>query len=278
MKKLIIATLASSQLLFTGAVAGAQTARARIADTPIRAEANLASAIIATLKDGGPVDVVDIQGEWYRVLVPNEQGKPRVGYVLTSLIEILNANGSSQSISTPPTEAERPMAQGLPIPPTAAQVGREREKAAARARAKVELEAAKAELDGARADLDALRTEPLKDSQPRPVTPEGTAGKSEACRIFITEEEPSSSSYVMIRKEVQAGKKFYGGHDDALMTDLATQADRVGADAVIKFHEWRAPSKFSWAAAKAGGMAVKWTPEGKAAVSGLKGQCWKPGK
>jgi hypothetical protein len=280
MKKLIIATLASS-LLVTGVVAGAQTARARITDTPIRTEANLASAIIAMLKEGGPVDVVDIQGEWYRVLVPNEQGKPRVGYVLANLIEILNANGSSQAISIPPaSKAERPVTQGQPIPPTAAQLAREKKIATERAQARVELEAAKAEMNAARAELDALRTDPLKDSQPGVVTPEATAGQTatEACRIFITEEEPSSSSYVMIRREVQVGKKFYGGHDDALMTELATQANKVGADAVIKFHEWRAPSKLSWAAAKAGGMAVKWTAEGKAAVSGLKGQCWTPKK
>ncbi len=82
--------------------------------------------------------------------------------------------------------------------------------------------------------------------------------------------------YVVIRKEVQAGKKFYGSHDDNLMTELAKQADKAGADAIIKFHEWRAPSMFSWASAKAGGMAVKWTAEGKAGVAALKGQCWSP--
>ena len=99
---------------------------------------------------------------------------------------------------------------------------------------------------------------------------------SEPCRIFITEEEPASGSYVVVRKEVQAGKKFYGSHDDKLMTELATRADKAGADAIIKFHEWRAPSMWSWAAAKAGGMAVRWTAEGKAMVSSLKGQCWSP--
>ena len=107
MNKLAIVTLASSLLLFTGGIAGAQTARARIADTPIRAEANLASPIIATLKEGGPVDVVNVEGEWCRVLVPNEQSKPQVGYVLANLIEILDANGSPQSISTRPTRSFR---------------------------------------------------------------------------------------------------------------------------------------------------------------------------
>ena len=98
---------------------------------------------------------------------------------------------------------------------------------------------------------------------------------SDSCGIFITEEDPPSRFYVVLRKEVQAGKKFYGSHDDGLMRELAKQADKVGADAIIKFHEWRAPSMWSWAAAKAGGMAVKWTPDGRAAVSALKGQCWK---
>ena len=99
---------------------------------------------------------------------------------------------------------------------------------------------------------------------------------SEPCRIFITEEEPTSGAYVVVRKEVQVGKKYYGRHDDNLMQELAKTADREGADAIIKFHEWRAPSKWSWAAAKAGGMAVKWTTEGKRMISALKGQCWDP--
>ena len=126
----------------------------------------------------------------------------------------------------------------------------------------------------ARAKTDAL----AKTLQANQLTAETAreSSASEPCRIFITEEEPTSHSYVVIQKEVQAGKKFYGGHDDALMKDLAALADKVGADAIIKFHEWRAPSKWSWAAAKAGGMAVKWTADGKATVSGLKGQCWKP--
>src|SRR6202521_4926333 len=115
---LFLTTLASSLLLLTGSIAGAQTARARIADTPIRGEANLSSPIIATLKEGGSVDVVDLQGDWYRVLVPNDQGQPRVGYVLAHLIEIVNADGSSQSIPAPPaSRAAQPIAQGPPIPP-----------------------------------------------------------------------------------------------------------------------------------------------------------------
>ena len=156
MNKLIIATFAASSLLFSGSIAEAQTGRARIADTPIRAEADLTSGIIARLKEGGPVDVVGLQGEWYRVLVPTEQGTPRVGYVLANLIEILDANGSTQSIATAPAR----QAQGPPIAPTLAQIVRERERVAERLQASIELEAAKAERDAARAELDALQTDP----------------------------------------------------------------------------------------------------------------------
>jgi hypothetical protein len=112
------------------------------------------------------------------------------------------------------------------------------------------------------------------DQQAIAATAAAEVPSSEPCRIFITEEEPPSRSYTVVEKEIQAGKKFYGAHDDALMTELARRADKAGADAIIKFHEWRAPSKWSWAAAKAGGMAVKWTTEGRNGVSGLKGQCW----
>lgn len=124
------------------------------------------------------------------------------------------------------------------------------------------------------------KTAQPKEAQPNPAGGLGGAAAesapSEPCRIFITEEDPPSRAYVVVRKEVQAGKKFYGSHDDNLMKELAKQADKAGADAIIKFHEWRAPSMWSWAAAKAGGMAVKWTAEGKTGISALKGQCWSP--
>lgn len=124
------------------------------------------------------------------------------------------------------------------------------------------------------------KTAQPKEAQPNPAGGLGGAAAesapSEPCRIFITEEDPPSRAYVVVRKEVQAGKKFYGSHDDNLMKELANQADKAGADAIIKCHEWRAPSMWSWAAAKAGGMAVKWTAEGKTGISALKGQCWSP--
>ncbi len=124
------------------------------------------------------------------------------------------------------------------------------------------------------------KTAKPNEAEPNPAGRLGGAATesplSEPCRIFITEEDPPSRSYVVVRKEVRVGKNFYGRHDDNLMRKLAKEADKTGADAVIQFREWRAPSKWSWAAAKAGGMAVKWTEEGKAGVSALKGQCWSP--
>lgn len=107
-------------------------------------------------------------------------------------------------------------------------------------------------------------------------TAAATVPASEPCRIFITEEEPPSRMYVVVRSEVQVAKKLYGDHDDGLTFALAKQADKVGADAIIKYHEWRAPSAWSWAAAKEGGVAVKWTAEGKTAVSTFRGRCWSP--
>jgi hypothetical protein len=167
MTKIYITTLAASLLLFTGSIAGAQSARARIADTPIRGEANLASAIIATLKEGGPVEVVDLQGDWYRVLVPNEQGKPRVGYVLARLIEIVSAGGSPQSIPAPPTnQSARPVAQVPPIPPTLAQL--ERDKPTERE------QALKAKVDALQIQVQALQDSPPESDVPRPNVP-GTA-------------------------------------------------------------------------------------------------------
>ena len=153
MNRLAIATLASSLLLSTGGVAGAQTARARIADTPIRLEANLASATIATLKEGAPVDVVDVQGDWYRVQVPDEQGPPRVGFVLARLVDLVNPDGSLQPLPAPAGRAAAPIAQGPPIPPTLTQLILQRERATARE------ETLKAEVDALQADLNALQVD-----------------------------------------------------------------------------------------------------------------------
>ena len=126
MRKPLITAVASSVLLFATA-AVAQTARARISDTPIRAEANLASPVIATMRIGDPVDVVDVQGDWYRVLVPTEQDNPRVGYVLSRLIEIVNPTnspGSQPATPRPRVESNLPQSQ---IAPTAEQLAKQRD-------------------------------------------------------------------------------------------------------------------------------------------------------
>jgi Bacterial SH3 domain len=154
MNRCVIAMVASSLLSFTAGIAAAQTARARIADTPVRGEASLASAIIATLKAGAPVEVVDLQGEWYRVLVPSEPGRTRVGYVLAHLIEI-SPDGSRQTVAAPATDrAAPPVTQGPPIPPTLAQLQRQRDRSTGRE------EALRAEVDALQAEVRALQNAP----------------------------------------------------------------------------------------------------------------------
>ena len=155
MTKLFITTLASWLLLITGSIAAAQITRAGVADTPIRQAPNLASAIIATLREGEPIDVVDVEGDWFRVLVPHQQGRAVVGYVMAHLIEIVNKEGSAQSIQMPATgRSERPVVQGRAIPPTLVQpaqapVEREsRDKGSAREQElKARVDALKAEVD-----------------------------------------------------------------------------------------------------------------------------------
>ena len=154
MRKLSVMAAIFFLPLLAGSVAGAQTSRARIADAPIRAEPNLASAIIATVKEGGPIEVVDLQGDWYRVLVPNEHGQPRVGYLLAHLVEIVNEDGSPSSIpAPPPTPTPPPTTQGPRIPPTAAQMAKPQDNETKRER---EL---KAKVDALKADLSALQTD-----------------------------------------------------------------------------------------------------------------------
>ncbi|HEX5069074.1 MAG TPA: hypothetical protein VFV78_02575 [Vicinamibacterales bacterium] len=94
------------------------------------------------------------------------------------------------------------------------------------------------------------------------------------CRIFITEEDPASRFYTIVRREISATKKFYGSHDDSLMWELAEEADRAGMDAIVKFRETRQITMWSWASAKVTGMGVKWTTAGRSNVRSIKGQCW----
>jgi SH3 domain-containing protein len=149
-----VTLLASSCLVLTGGSAYAQTARARIANTPIRAEANPTSAIIATLHEGDSVEVVDTQGSWYRVLVPGNQGKPQVGYVLVRLIEIGGADATSArspseaAPAAPPGRGNR----GAEIPPTMAQLQSQSKKPTERE------EALKANVDALRAQFEALQS------------------------------------------------------------------------------------------------------------------------
>lgn len=56
--------------------------------------------------------------------------------------------------------------------------------------------------------------------------------------------------------EIRAGSSWYGSGDKALDL-LATEALRMGADAVIDAENWWRPVPFSWAAPFAGGRAVR---------------------
>jgi hypothetical protein len=149
--------------VLTGSTAFAQTARARIANTPIRGEANLTSAIIATLHEGDSVEVVDTQGSWYRVLVPGNQSKPQVGYVLARLIEIVGVDATStplpsEAAPVPPTSHPN---QGVEIPPTMAQLQSRPRKATERE------QALKANVDALRAQVEALQSSP-PSAEPEP--------------------------------------------------------------------------------------------------------------
>jgi hypothetical protein len=183
MNKVVVTTLASSLLLFTGSIAGAQTGRAMIADTPIRAEANLASPIIATLREGGAVDIVDAQGDWYRVLLPSEPGKPRTGYVMARLIELVNTERPGQAVSAmPATRVLRPTAQGPMIPPTLAQISQQHDRATAREQALLtEVDALQSEINLLRNDQPAspIQAPRRRISQPAAQDPQSREGWSE---------------------------------------------------------------------------------------------------
>ena len=228
MTKLFNTALAASLLLFTGSVAGAQSARARIADTPIRAEANLASAIVATLREGGPVEVVDLQGEWYRVLVPNEGGKPRVGYVLARLIDIVNADGAPRSNPAPATnQSARPMAQGPPIPPTLIQL--ERDKPTERE------QALKAKVDALQIQVQALQDSPAEREPlvPRPNIPGSALASAPASaapdlalrdvhKVYIDRMPNDLDQYI----SAEVTKQMNG--------QIAVVVDRDDADAILR--------------------------------------------
>ncbi len=180
MNKLFITTLAASLLLFAGSNAAAQPARARVSDTAIRGEANLGSPIIATLNEGDLVHVVDLQGDWYRVIVPNEQANPRTGFVPAQLIEIVKVQEPPPFLPEPPQfllgpafRAALPVPQGPPIPPTLAYIMQHRAEAAEHERA---LQALALERDNAlereqelKAEVDALKADPNAVQTRRPI-------------------------------------------------------------------------------------------------------------
>jgi hypothetical protein len=145
--------LGVSCLILAATSAFAQSARARIAQTPVRAEASATSATVAMLNAGDPIDVVEADGSWYLVLVPGTQETPLVGYVQAQQIDIVDADGSVEPHDTTPA-AVAPKAQGPKIPPTALEL-QQRE---LRAKAAAREQALKSEVDAAQARLDALKS------------------------------------------------------------------------------------------------------------------------
>lgn len=124
MRKILVASISSVSLMFCAAVAGAETARVRIDETPVRAEADLGGAVIAMLKEGTAIDVIGVQDAYYRVSVPGDAGEPTVGYVLARLVDLDDADASSNQTAVPPgSPTADPVAQGAPIPPTLEQLG-----------------------------------------------------------------------------------------------------------------------------------------------------------
>ena len=157
MKRLFSTLFVAACLVLAASNVFAQSARARIAHTPVRAEASVTSATVATLNAGDPVDVVEADGSWYRVLVPGTQETPLVGYVQAQQIDIVEADASLEPPAATPAGVVR-NAQGPQIPPTGLELQQREQRAAAAARQK----ALKSEVDAAQARLDSLKNgEPI---------------------------------------------------------------------------------------------------------------------
>jgi hypothetical protein len=218
-KKIYSTLFAVSCLVLTSHNTFAQTARARIADTPIRAEANLTSATLATLHEGDSVDVIDAQGAWYRVLVPGLQSKPQVGYVLARLVEVVSGDANpSTTTTTQASQLTRPVAQGPQIPPTAAQLQeqQQRSKAAERQLAlKARVETLQAEVDAlqnaqSRGHVDTVETatpsvSPVARSAAAATANARNASIARRPTLFITPTDDNFEAYLsaaMIKKEV----------------------------------------------------------------------------
>jgi uncharacterized protein YbjQ (UPF0145 family) len=55
---------------------------------------------------------------------------------------------------------------------------------------------------------------------------------------------------------------------------LASEAAKLGADAVVEAKVGHGVSKWSWTSPKAEGLAVKWSAEGKQRAGAVKGNCF----
>lgn len=94
------------------------------------------------------------------------------------------------------------------------------------------------------------------------------------CRTFISGKGLPPTHYTTI-KDIKVSKKWYSSTTE-MFGALATQARKIKADGVINVRTWHAPAGFSWAAPHAGGMAIKWTETGRAAMPSLEGRCYWP--
>lgn len=111
-------------------------------------------------------------------------------------------------------------------------------------------------------------------AQPPPPAPAATAPAApvaaaapEACRVFLYEKGLDESFYTPIRKiEFSTG---WFSEAEAQYPGLADKAAGLGADAVLRLRTWRAATGMPYA----GGLAVKLTPAGRAALPTLKGRC-----
>jgi hypothetical protein len=174
MKKFVITLFTPLCLLFAAAVSNAETLRGTFADIPVHEAADPASAVIGTLGEGEVVDVVEREGDFYKVNVPGDENTTRIGYVLADLVDVVDTNASHSPADAPATDAATPVAQGSPIPPTATQLRLRRE-------ALVRLATAKAEVEARQAELEAIQNGTAQAQSPQrspaaPRAPQTRAG------------------------------------------------------------------------------------------------------
>jgi hypothetical protein len=124
-------------------------------------------------------------------------------------------------------------------------------------------------LDGRRMTYSIDEVESL-----RRLTVESPAGAPvpKPCGIIVTEERVPVSWYTPIKK-VKWAKGWYGSNAVGF-EKLASEAAKLGADAVVQAvtsHGWTA---WSVASPKAEGLAVKWTAEGRGKASAIEAECY----